>query len=130
MEDTSRIQAKKNEENTNTQPQREEVSIFAWFGYHGRDISAQESSPAMRDEKERKETIAVGEKQEVSQVGDDGRSITEKALAMNKDAQDPSCQEIFAGAEELAIAISEDLFPGARKYFVSHSRSPFHFRSR
>jgi len=106
------------------QTQGEEVSIFAWFGYQGRDISVQESYRAARDEKERRETIIVGGEQVVSKAGDDGELIIEKTLAVDKDAENPPCQETFPGGEELAIAISEDLFPGALKYFGSHSTCP------
>lgn len=129
-EDNLRMQAKKNAPKSSTQPQGEEVSIFAWFGYHGRDISAQEYSRAARDEIERRETIVVGEEQEVSKAGNDGELIIEKTLAVDRDAEYPSCQETFPGGEELALAISEDLFPGALKYFCSHSTCPWQFRPR
>lgn len=79
MEDNFRFQAK-NAENTSIQPHGEQVSIFALFGYRGRDISAQESSRAVKDDGERRKTIMVGDEQKVSKTRYDGESMIEKAL--------------------------------------------------
>jgi len=130
MEDNSRTQTNNNAANISIQPQGEQVSIFAWFGYRGRDISAQESSRAARDEREREKPIVIGDEQEVSKARHDRESTTEQALTVNEDAEDPSCRDIFPGGEELAIAISEHLFPGALKYFGKFSTFPWHFRWR
>ena len=96
----------------------DEVSLFAWFGYRGRDISAEESAKAMEDEKKERQDFAPGAGQEAHKAAIcDGNSIIEKALALHEDEEDTLAHEIFPAGEELAAAISEDLFPGALKYF-------------
>lgn len=126
MGDSLKTQAKQNAENTSIHPQGEHTSIFAFFGYRGHDISAQESSRAGRDEKERR-PIVVDDEQKVSNARHDRESMIEKALAVNKDAED---HDVFPGGEELAIAISEDLFPGALKYFGGYSTCRCQLRRR
>ena len=65
------------------------VSFFAWFGYRGRDGEGVEGKRA-KDEDEEEEDLEEGEGMEA---------------------------EIFPGGEEVAVAISEDLWPQAIKYF-------------
>jgi hypothetical protein len=86
------------------------LSFFAWFGFIGRRVSAQESAEANAQEAERRERRRKGENVEVSvdeDLEDDGEDEDELDMSL----------EIFPDGDELAMAISEDLWPGAIKYF-------------
>lgn len=82
------------------------MSFFAWFGYVGRNVSAEESLEAT--EKARKERLARQE----------GTSTNGHNDIDIDDDDDDNEFEIFPEGENLAIAISEDLWPNAIKYFT------------
>ncbi|KAK0651829.1 nucleosome assembly protein [Cercophora newfieldiana] len=82
------------------------LSFFAWFGYIGERISAEESRIATQEEKERRQRRAAGE---------------EVASPTNEDEEEEEEEEgleIFPLGDQLALAISDDLWPGAIKYFT------------
>lgn len=83
------------------------LSFFAWFGFIGRRVSAKESEEATRREAERRDLRRQGQKIEspVEGDGDEGAENMEMSL------------EIFPDGDDLAVAITEDLWPGAIKYF-------------
>lgn len=87
------------------------MSFFAWFGYVGRTVSAEESREAM--EKARQERLtrqagnATSKEDDVDEEDDEDDDDDENAL------------EIFPEGENLAIALSEDLWPNAIKYFTT-----------
>jgi hypothetical protein len=82
------------------------LSFFAWFGYIGRRISAEDSIAAS------KKLAAEKESQK------NGDADAEKKEDDEDDDDDISYElEIFPDGDDLAIAISEDLWPGAIKYF-------------
>ncbi|KZF20142.1 hypothetical protein L228DRAFT_249816 [Xylona heveae TC161] len=83
------------------------MSFFNWFGFAGRHITAEESAAATKSEKERREKIKKGEKVEAA----------EKPEENDEDDLDVDA-EVFPAGEELAVAISEDLWPNALKYFT------------
>jgi hypothetical protein len=91
------------------------LSFFAWFGFIGRKITAEESAEATAAEREkrksRKEGIkAASEPAEEEMEDDEANDSVDMSL------------EIFPDGDELAIAFTEDLWPGAIKYFSkSHS---------
>ena len=99
------------------------VSFFAWFGYRGRKVSAHESQEAIREEAERKAKAGHGktngdDENEENEPQPDLRSTLEKTIATEDDPDDGELSyEIFPRGEELAIALSDDLYPGAIKYF-------------
>lgn len=88
------------------------VSFFAWFGYIGQRVTAEEDRKARAAEKESREkrkSERNSEEQSVQTLaeGDD-----------DDDEDDPSYDlEIFPDGDELALAITDDLWPGAIKYF-------------
>lgn len=84
------------------------MSFFAWFGYVGRNVSAEESHLAT--EKARRERLA-------RQAGD---ASTSNGDDNNEDDEDDDDNEleIFPEGENLAIALAEDLWPNAIKYFT------------
>jgi hypothetical protein len=81
------------------------VSFFAWFGYRGPKVSAEESKLATKEEKERRERRAAGEEVSTPKNDDDEEEDDEEEF------------EIFPSGDQLALAIAEDLWPSAIKYF-------------
>jgi hypothetical protein len=95
------------------------LSFFAWFGFIGRRVSAKESEEATRREAERRE----GRRQ--------GQKIESPVEHESEEGEGPGMSlEIFPDGDDLAVAITEDLWPGAIKYFsescaISPPFSPF-----
>ena len=84
------------------------MSLFTWFGFRGnRDVSAEESAEAVKVERQRRAQGEAGGQS--SSKGDEEEE--EKVDGMEYE------REVFWAGEDLAVAISEDLFPGALKYF-------------
>ncbi|KIH94090.1 nap family protein [Sporothrix brasiliensis 5110] len=94
------------------------LSFFAWFGYVGRRISAEESAAAVAQEREqraeRKAKRAKGEK-----VGDEDEEKEDDEKNDEKDDKDDEEYEyeIFPDGDTVALALAEDLWPNAIKYF-------------
>lgn len=86
------------------------ISFFAWFGYVGRRISAEESAAQLakirKEIQERKDGKAE-EKEE------------DEDMDVDDDDEDEDDFEIFPPGDELAQAIVMDLWPEALKYFTS-----------
>ena len=94
------------------------VSFFAWFGYAGKMISAEESQAATEQENE------------VRKLQREGKEIPESLRTPEKekeegkegdDDDDEDSLEIFPDGDSLAIALSDDLWPGAVKYFSTYN---------
>ena len=85
-----------------------DLSFFAWFGYRGPNISAEESAEATRKEEENRKRVQKGETIE-NTVGKD--------LQQEFEVGDWLEREIFGDGEALAIALSDDFYPSATKYF-------------
>ena len=84
------------------------LSFFAWFGYIGRKVSAEENAEATKKDEEMRQLRKAGKPVPQSQE-DEGEEEEDDALDM--------MLEIFHDGDELAIAFAEDLWPGAIKYF-------------
>lgn len=84
------------------------MSLFAWFGYVGRNVTAEESQLAT--EKARRERLA-------RQAGDASTHNGGSDRGDDED-EDENELEIFPEGENLAIALAEDLWPNAIKYFT------------
>lgn len=91
------------------------VSFFAWFGFRGEPITTEESRNAIAEEKERRARRKGGE--EVTTPNNDEQEE-------NDDQEEGEDWEIFPTGDQLALAIADDLWPGAIKYF---SESPLTF---
>ncbi|KAI9763773.1 MAG: hypothetical protein M1840_009098 [Geoglossum simile] len=89
-----------------------QASFFSWFGFRGKRVSAEESSEAVKEDEERREKIRKGEK-----VSSDADKVPGQDPG-EEDLEEEESDLVFPAGEELAIAISEDLFPGALKYFT------------
>ena len=86
------------------------VSFFAWFGYVGRRVGADESRAATAAERERRRLRREG--REVPEPGPEPPV---------QDEDDDESLEIFEGGDELALFIADDLWPNAIKYFSEYS---------
>ena len=89
------------------------VSFFAWFGYRGREISAEQSEQARKADDEKWAKIASGQEVEDDVADDDD----EDDEIENEELDELEDVEIFPDGENLAIALAEDLWPGALKYY-------------
>jgi len=90
------------------------LSFFAWFGFIGRKVSAEESREAIARDAERRNARNAAK---------DGKDLTiDSELEYGEDSDEDEdtemMLEIFPDGDELAIAISEDLWPNALKYFT------------
>jgi Nucleosome assembly protein (NAP) len=94
-----------------------QASFFSWFGFRGRRVSAEESSEAVKEDEERRAKIRKGEKVFSDANKEPGQDPGEE------DLEEEESDIVFPAGEELAIAISEDLFPGALKYFSKITRN-------
>lgn len=88
------------------------MSFFAWFGYRGIPVSAEESRVANEKEQEKRRLYAAGQAPAVADGGDD-----DEADKDYDEDEDLHALEMFPDGADLAIAISEDLWPSAVKYF-------------
>ncbi|KAI4863231.1 nucleosome assembly protein [Hypoxylon rubiginosum] len=87
------------------------VSFFAWFGFRGLNISEEESRLAVEKEKKERADRAAGKVPDLQEVDDEEDEDEDED-------EDPFELEIFREGDELAIEISEDLWPNAIKYFT------------
>jgi hypothetical protein len=87
------------------------VSFFAFFGYIGEYVSAEESKEAMAEEKEERRKRKAGE--EVTKDEDEDEEMEDDE---DEDDEDDDL-DIFPMGDAVAMAIADDLWPGALKYF-------------
>ena len=92
-------------------------SFFTWFGYRGRWITAEESEEATKAEEDKTQKTSDEDKMEEDIDIDDTEEIEDKV-------------EIFPEGETLAMALSEDLWPHALKYFSESTLSSSHNANR
>ncbi|KAL6891002.1 nucleosome assembly protein [Trichoderma longibrachiatum] len=84
------------------------VSFFAWFGFRGLSISEEENQAAVKEEQAKRQARKEGKPVEDEDEEDD-----------EDDDEDEYEMEIFPTADDLAVCIAEDLWPGAIKYFLT-----------
>lgn len=86
------------------------TSFFTWFGFVSgrRYVSAEESSKAEAEYKEKKAAGSAAKPEEDDDEDDEDED----------DKNDDSVVEVHEEGEHLAISIAEDLWPGAIKYFT------------
>lgn len=87
-------------------------SFFTWFGYHGPWVSAARDAATRIVEKQRKKNPS---KQDDSSVDKDDEDGEEEDL---DEMPTHLAVEIFPDGEELALALAEDIWPNAIKYFL------------
>jgi hypothetical protein len=86
------------------------VSFFGWFGFIGRRISAEESAAVKKNEKAKRQARMEGT------TPPDPLFIQDEEEDSGYDSLEEPL-EIFPDGDDLAISMSEDLWPGAIKYF-------------
>lgn len=85
------------------------VSFFAWFGFRGLSISEEENQAALKEEQAKRQARKEGKPVDEDEDEDD-----------EDDDEDEYEMEIFPTADDLAVCIAEDLWPGAIKYFCEY----------
>ncbi|KAH8888702.1 hypothetical protein GQ53DRAFT_783440 [Thozetella sp. PMI_491] len=88
------------------------TSFFAWFGYTGKCISEEENHAATVKEAEIRKLRAAGK-----EIPAELREEAEEEEDGEEDDEDDSL-DVFPDGDTLAIAITDDLWPGAIKYFT------------
>lgn len=84
------------------------VSFFAWFGFRGRKISVEEHKEATKIFDEKRKLRKEGKEVEDDDDEDE-----------DDDDEDEYELEVFPTADDVAVCISEDIWPGAVKYFTN-----------
>lgn len=93
-------------------------SFFAFLRYGGRKDTADEPPKYAEDLLEAKDGSSDSSMPKVEQGSDsDLESLLKRTVSPDDDDDDSLAHEIFPLGEDIAIAISEDLYPGALKYF-------------
>jgi Nucleosome assembly protein (NAP) len=88
------------------------VSFFAWFAYRGNDVTAEQSAEAAKEELERWQKIEKGEK-----VDEDDDDESDDEDEDDEDEASIANVEVFPGGDDVAVALAEDLWPNALKYY-------------
>ncbi|KAJ5908456.1 hypothetical protein N7495_001138 [Penicillium taxi] len=84
------------------------ISFFNFFGYRGRDVTAEQSKEAEKFGEERWAKIQKGEPVDDDEEDDEDDELT----------NDLESAEAFPDCEDVAIALAEDLWDDAMKYYV------------
>lgn len=87
------------------------VSFFAWFGFRGLNVSEEESRLAIEKDKKDRAEREAGNAPDLLEAQEEEEDDDED------DDEDPFGLEIFPEGDEVAIEITEDLWPNAIKYF-------------
>lgn len=98
------------------------LSFFAWFGFIGRKVSAEESAEATALERE-KRNRRKSSKTNLSVQNEEDEEESEGEEEEEEDDVGMSL-EIFPDGDDLAVAFTEDLWPGAIKYFSEYPLFP------
>ncbi|KAJ5381380.1 uncharacterized protein N7496_003808 [Penicillium cataractarum] len=99
------------------------VSFFSFFGYRGRAITAEQNKEAVKEDEERWAKISNGE--EVPEDDEDDEDDDDEDFELLVD--DLEDAEIFTDGEDLAIALAEDLWTNALKYYAQSFEASFDF---
>ncbi|KAK5993228.1 hypothetical protein PT974_06657 [Cladobotryum mycophilum] len=83
------------------------ISFFAWFGFRGLNITEEENQAAIKEEQEKR------------QARKEGKEVDDDMDEDEEDEDDEYENEIFPTADDLAVCIAEDLWPGAIKCFIA-----------
>jgi len=86
-------------------------TFFNWFGFCGARLSAEESAANFAKRQAERETRKTG----AAEANDDDESDDEDD-ELDEDLEDDL--EIFPDGDNVAVAISDDLWPGALQYFL------------
>ena len=108
------------------------LSFFAWFGFIGRHVSAEESAAATaleRQKRAQREARKTNKRKSMERSRSSTPSSDGEEEAAGSEGSDDDVGmslEIFPDGDDLAVAFTEDLWPGAIKYFSKPLTSLFH----
>ena len=99
------------------------ISLFAFFGYRGRNVTAEESTEAMMEQSPSSQNgSGNGLSEKMPSVSEGSlKPQIQKPTLLDSDDEDYLAHEIFPAGEEVAHALCEDLFPSALRYFGQSS---------
>lgn len=84
----------------------DDISFFNFFGFRGRFISEEESREAEKVENDKRTARK------------EGKEVEEEKMDEDEEEDDGEYEyEIFPNGDDVALAIAEDLWPGAIRYF-------------
>ncbi|KAK0673998.1 nucleosome assembly protein [Cercophora samala] len=89
-------------------------SFFCFFGFIGERVSAEENIEALKKEAEERKKRQAGEKVEDEEMNEDEDE---------EDWEDEDDLDIFPQGDTVAMAIADDLWPNALKYFQQAQES-------
>ena len=100
-------------------------SFFAFFRYRGCDVTAEGSAGLTEDLLGSKNVISMIARPKVERETTDGglESLLKGTVSSEDDDDDSVAHEPPPLGEAIAVAISEDLYPGALKYFGMYFRT-------
>ena len=107
------------------------LSFFAWFGFIGRHVSAEESAAATaleRQKRAQREARKTNKRKSMERSRSSTPSSDGEEEAAGSEGSDDDVGmslEIFPDGDDLAVAFTEDLWPGAIKYFSKLLCLPF-----
>ncbi|OAA66849.1 nap family protein [Niveomyces insectorum RCEF 264] len=97
------------------------LSFFAWFGYVGRRITAQESQTAAAEQRAKRAAREArrAEKRNQGASAAEGEEDENDADGEDEDEDDDGGypHEIFLDGDTVAVTLAEDVWPNAIKYF-------------
>ncbi|KAI5293430.1 hypothetical protein KEM52_005542 [Ascosphaera acerosa] len=97
-------------------------SFFTWFGYRGRDVTAEESAAAEKEDAERWDKLKKGDLSDEGEHSTGGPRKDEDEDAESDVDEDDGDEglddaEICPDGEEIALELADDLWPKALQYF-------------
>ncbi|KAB5575775.1 hypothetical protein GE09DRAFT_604241 [Coniochaeta sp. 2T2.1] len=96
------------------------ISFFAWFGYIGRRVSAEESKAATEEAVLKRKQRAEGKNIEEEDQKEEKKEEEEEDEEEEEEEED---YEIFPDGDSLAVTICEDLWPNAITLFTQEQDS-------
>lgn len=92
------------------------TSFFTWFGWVStrRFVTVEESEKANKEHAQRKAARKAGKRPDAAEI----EKEAEKEEVEEEDEEDDSMVEVHQGGEEIAVTISDEMWPQAIKLFV------------
>ncbi|KAI7137049.1 hypothetical protein KC343_g13249 [Hortaea werneckii] len=92
------------------------ANFFTWFGWvsNRRYVTAEESEKANKEHAQRKAARKAGKKPDAAEI----EKQAEEEDAEEEDDEDDSMVEVHGAGEEIAVTISDEMWPNAIRLFV------------
>ena len=102
------------------------VSFFAWFSFRGQRISAQESAANVQRWEAQLQKTEQADDSDAQTAAAAAGSADQQGASVDEDEDEEDAldaaaaeTEVFPAGQELALALAEDVWPGAVTYFSS-----------